>query len=75
MTFDRKPVETLPAGYARLERVEISGNTAVVTLWYGPIPKPEPGQILLSCGTGYTYNLERDANGEWQVKTFGVAAC
>lgn len=75
MTFDRKPVETLPAGYARLDRVEVSGNTAVVTLWYGPIPKPVPGQILLSCGAGYTYNLERSANGAWQVKTFGVAAC
>lgn len=75
MAFDPLPADTLPAGYARLDRAEITGDTAAVTLWYGPIPKAEPGQVLLSCGSGYTYQLQRDANGEWQVKSFGIAVC
>lgn len=68
--------ESLPGGYARLDRIEINADKATVTLWYGPIPKPQPGVMMLACGTGYTFQLQRDANGEWQVTgPPGVAVC
>ncbi len=69
--------EQLPAGYARLDRLTVEGNSATVTLWLGPIPKPrdEPGVIQMSCGTGYTWTLQRDGNGVWRVVSRGVAVC
>jgi type I phosphodiesterase/nucleotide pyrophosphatase len=74
--FDAQPAETLPAGYARLDNVEINGDTANVTLWYGPIPPPPPpGVIVMACGTGHTYQLKRDANGTWRVVGQGVIVC
>ena len=74
--FAEMPAEGLPAGYARLEKAEINGDTATVALWYGPIPPPPPpGVVQLACGSGYTYQLQRDASGEWQVKSFGITVC
>ena len=76
MKFDAQPAETLPAGYARLDNVEINGDTATVTLWYGPIPPPPPpGVIQMACGTGHTYQLKRDANGAWRVVGQGIIMC
>ena len=74
--FAQPPAEGLPEGYARVDRIEIEGDTATVALWYGPIPPPPPpGVVQLACGTGYTYALRRNANGQWEVKTFGVSVC
>lgn len=67
--------EVLPAGYARLDRVDVNGDTATVTIWYGAIPRPQPGVLTMNCGTGRTFQLQRDANGTWQVKSFGIATC
>jgi hypothetical protein len=65
----------LPAGYARLDALEVNGDKATVRLWTGPIPKEQPGVLNLNCGAGYTFNLVRDANGVWRITTFGIAQC
>ena len=67
--------ETLPAGHARLDRVEVNGDSATVTIWYGPIPVPPPGVISMNCGSGHTYNLKRNARGEWEVVGMGMTVC
>jgi arylsulfatase A-like enzyme len=68
--------ETMPAGYARVDKLAVSGDTANVTLWLGPIPEPpkDPGVIQLSCGTGHLFTLKRE-NGVWRVVSRGVAVC
>jgi 5'-nucleotidase (lipoprotein e(P4) family) len=68
---------TLPAGYARLDRVEVTGDTATVALWYGPVPKPsaKKSEVVMNCGTGYTFQLRRDRNSGWTVVNRGVTMC
>src|SRR5438105_6423585 len=46
----------LPAGFARLDPPEVRGDKATVRLWTGPIPKPQPGVISMSCGSGHIFN-------------------
>ena len=65
----------LPAGYARLDALEVNGNKGTVRLWTGPIPKPQPGVLSMNCGTGHTFNLVRDANGVWRITSRGVVQC
>ena len=65
----------LPAGYARLDALEVNGDKATVRLWTGPIPKPQPGVLSMNCGTGHTFSLVRDANGVWRITSRGVAQC
>ncbi|MEO6259939.1 MAG: HAD family acid phosphatase [Thermoanaerobaculia bacterium] len=67
--------ESLPAGFARLDRLELSGDSARITLWYGPVPKALKGQVLLNCGTGYTLELQRGSDGAWTVSSRGVSVC
>jgi hypothetical protein len=70
--------ESLPAGHARLDLVEVNGDAATVRIWYGPVPVPvpQPGVMSMACGTGYTYQLKRAANGEWELlPTVGVTQC
>lgn len=68
--------ESLPAGHARLDLVEVKGDMATVRIWYGPIPVPPPGVVMLACGTGYTYQLKRNATGEWEVlPQYAMAQC
>ena len=65
----------LPAGYARLDALEVNGNKGTVRLWTGPIPKPQPGVLSMNCGTGHIFNLVRDANGVWRITSQGVVQC
>ncbi len=65
----------LPAGYARLDVLEVSGDKATVRLWTGPIPKPQPGVISMNCGTGHIFNLTRDTNGAWRITSRGIVQC
>lgn len=71
------PSEQLPAGYARVDKLNVSGDTANVTLWFGPVPKPrnEPGVLQMNCGTGRMFTLKRDSGGVWRIVSRGVAAC
>jgi predicted AlkP superfamily pyrophosphatase or phosphodiesterase len=66
--------ESLPAGYARLDELDILGDTAMVMIWTGPIPPQEPGKLMLACGTGYKFSLKRMATG-WEILTRGVSVC
>jgi hypothetical protein len=76
IAFSALPAEKLPAGYARLDQAEITGDTANVTVWYGPIPPPPPpGVLQLACGTGHRYQLKRDADGTWRIVSRGVVMC
>ena len=65
----------LPAGYARLDALEVNGNKGTVRLWTGPVPKPQPGVLSMNCGTGHIFNLVRDANGVWRITSQGVVQC
>ncbi|MGZ8852881.1 MAG: alkaline phosphatase family protein [Thermoanaerobaculia bacterium] len=64
----------LPAGSIRVDSVVVNGDRATVQLWTGPIPKAQPGQLLLACGTGHTYAFEK-RNGQWLLTTMGVSSC
>ncbi|HEY5610106.1 MAG TPA: hypothetical protein VIL97_02775 [Thermoanaerobaculia bacterium] len=66
----------LPGGHFRLDRVVIEGDKAEVSGWLGPIPKAKQGEILLACGTGYQWTLERlPVAPFWKVERVGVAVC
>ena len=67
--------ESLPTGYARLDRLEVHGDTANITLWYGPVRKPVKGTLSLDCGTGQSRELHRGVNGAWTVTSRGVSQC
>jgi hypothetical protein len=66
--------ESLPAGYARLQSIDIDGNQGTLRLQVGPIPKAAPGEISLACGTTYSFALHR-INGHWHAMVSGVAVC
>ena len=66
--------ESLPAGYARLDQLDVHGDTATVTIWTGPIPPQEPGKLMLACGHGHTFQMMRTAAG-WEITSRGVIVC
>ena len=67
--------ESLPSGYARLDRLEVHNDTAHVVLWYGPVPKAQNGVLQLNCGTGNLLELHRGAGGVWNVTSRGLTVC
>ena len=67
--------ESLPAGYARLDRLEVHGDTASVTVWYGPVRKAVKGVLSLDCGTRHSRELQRGTSGQWTVVSRGVSQC
>jgi hypothetical protein len=67
--------KTLPAGYARLDTLTIDGDTAQVRIWTGPIPQPQPGVVLLDCGTGHGFTLKKNDYGEWILTGRSVIVC
>jgi hypothetical protein len=66
---------TLLEGYARLDKIVVEGDTASVTVWTGPIPKPRPNVMIMSCGAGHTVRLRKDATGAWIVDGMSVVVC
>ena len=66
---------TLPPDFVRFDEVTVSGNEATVRVWRGPVAKPKPGELSLNCGTGYTFRLAKDAEGNWAIVNVGVAMC
>lgn len=64
----------LPDQNPRIDKIEVNGDKATVRLWIGEVPKPQPGVASLSCGTGYTFTMQR-VNGEWRIINRGVAMC
>jgi hypothetical protein len=66
--------ESLPAGYAKLQMIDITGNHGTLKLLVGPVPKAQEGELLMSCGTTYTFALDRTESG-WSATVTGVAVC
>lgn len=58
----------------RIDKVDVNGDRATVTIWTGKPSAPRPGELSLNCGVGHTYVLERH-NGVWQVVSRGVMQC
>ncbi|MEO8033652.1 MAG: hypothetical protein ABI837_04420, partial [Acidobacteriota bacterium] len=58
---------TLLEGYARLDKVVVEGDTASVTIWSGPIPKPRPNVMIMACGTGRTVRFHKNFLGVWTM--------
>ncbi len=60
----------------RIDKLEVNGDSATVTLWMGggAPPAPRPGELSLDCGVGHTYRLER-RNGKWEIVVRGVMQC
>ncbi|HWS71405.1 MAG TPA: hypothetical protein VN605_04795, partial [Thermoanaerobaculia bacterium] len=65
---------SLPADYARLDQLAIDGDKATAKVWLGPVEKPKPGVMSMSCGTGMTIYFER-RNGAWVETSRGIAVC
>ena len=68
------PGNTLARSNIRVEKLEVNGDRANVTLWTGRPPKPKPGELSMDCGVGYTYVFERK-NGQWTITSRGVMQC
>jgi hypothetical protein len=65
---------SLPQGYLVLKSAKIDGDTAVVTVLAGPVPKPTPGVITLSCGTTTKMTFTRK-DGKWEEGFRSVTVC
>ena len=61
-------------GQVRIDKLEVNGDRANVTLWTGKPPKPKPGELSMDCGVGHTYVFER-RNGKWEIVSRGVMQC
>lgn len=65
---------SFPARHLRIDRLEVSGDTASFAALLGPVPKAKAGEILLDCGTRYSFQLTKEA-GAWKVGLMSVAVC
>ncbi len=68
------PNSAIPAGDIRIDKLEVNGDRANVTLWTGKPPKPRPGEMSMDCGVGHMYGFERQ-NGQWVIVSRGVMQC
>jgi hypothetical protein len=68
------PNNTIPREDIRIDKLEVNGNRATVTIWTGKPPKPRPGELSMDCGVGHTYVFERK-DGQWQITSRGVIQC
>lgn len=65
---------SFPAGHLLLQTLEVNGDSASVSALLGPVPKAKPGEILLDCGTRYSFTMTR-AGGVWKVGAMSIAVC
>jgi hypothetical protein len=65
---------SLPRGHVVLKSAKIDGDTAEVTVLVGPVPKPQPGVLLLACGTTTTILFTRK-DGKWEPGMRRVTVC
>ena len=68
------PDNKIPREDTRIDKLEVNGNRANVTIWTGKPPKPRPGELSMDCGVGHTYVFERQ-NGQWVIVSRGVMQC
>lgn len=68
------PNNEMPRDSIRVDKLEVSGDRANVTLWTGRPPKPKPGVLSMDCGVGHTYVFER-RNGQWVIVSRGIMQC
>jgi hypothetical protein len=66
--------DALPEGYAKLQMIDINGNHGTLRLLVGPVPKAKEGELMLACGTTYSFALDR-VEGGWRATVTGVAVC
>jgi hypothetical protein len=59
---------------ASIDRLEVSGDTASFAPLLGPVPKAKKGEILLDCGTRYSFQQTKEA-GVWTIGLMSVAVC
>jgi predicted AlkP superfamily pyrophosphatase or phosphodiesterase len=67
--------KSLPAGYGRLDYIRIDGDKARARIWTGPVPRTPPGMVSLSCGQGWTFILQKNADGRWIITGAGAIEC
>jgi hypothetical protein len=67
--------EELSQGYIRLTETVMEGDRATVRLTTGPIARPSPGVISMSCGTTRSFRLERAADGKWTIASRAISTC
>ena len=67
--------KSLPAGYGRLDYIRIDGDKAQARIWTGPVPKTPPGMVSLACGEGWTFTLQKNADGKWIITGGGAIEC
>jgi hypothetical protein len=67
--------EELPQGYIRLTEAAVEGERATVRLTTGPIARPTPGALNLSCGTTRSFRLQRGADGKWTIASRAISTC
>ena len=68
------PDNMIPREDIRIDKLEVNGNRANVTIWTGKPPKPRPGELSMDCGVGHTYVFTRQ-NGQWVIVSRGVMQC
>ncbi|HEY0594018.1 MAG TPA: hypothetical protein VGF40_19765 [Thermoanaerobaculia bacterium] len=66
--------ESFPARHLLLDRLEVHGDRASVSALLGPVPKAKEGEILLACGTRYSFTMRREGSA-WKVGMMSVAIC
>ncbi len=66
--------DKVPAGYFVLEYAAVHGDRAGLGGVLGPIPKPRPGYVLLSCGTGIYIDFRNDGE-KWRISDVRYKEC
>ena len=64
----------LPARHLLLNSFQLGPDRGSLSATLGPVPAPQPGLILLACGTNFRIDLDR-SSGKWHVKVVGLTAC
>ena len=67
-------IEGLLKGQLLLQGESTGPNLASLSGRLGPVPRPQPGVMLLSCGTGLTVVFER-VGTEWQQRELQTLDC
>jgi len=66
--------DSLPAGYFRLKKLDVAGDSGVLEGTQGPVGRETATKLAWTCGTSFTVPVTK-SKGEWKAGRYSATVC